>query len=144
MDIKVDKKLRVLVVDDQESTRQGVAALLEFAAGIEVTYQACNGREALRTVAREQPDVVLIDVCMPTMSGLEATRRIKKRWPQVKVIVMTMYPSYEAEALASGADGFLVKGSRNMSFADAIREVASSGGVARTNVLEKEKKGDRP
>ena len=135
----MDKKLRVLVVDDQESARQGVTALLEFAADIEVSHQACNGYEALRIVAREQPDVVLMDVRMPTMSGLEAMRRIKKRWPQVKVIVMTMYPSYKVEALAAGADGFLLKGSRSLSFADAIREVASSGGVVGTNVLESKK-----
>jgi DNA-binding NarL/FixJ family response regulator len=111
-----------------------------------VTHQACNGYEALRIVAQEPPDVVVMDVRMPTMSGLEATRRIKKRWPQVRVILMTMYPLYKAEALAAGADGFLVKGSRSMSFADAIREVASSGGVVRTYILESEKvkKGDKP
>jgi DNA-binding NarL/FixJ family response regulator len=61
------------------------------------------------------------------MDGLEATRQIKRRWPQVKVIVMTMYPSYEAQALAAGADWFLLKGTSSGSLEDIIRGVASSG-----------------
>ena len=87
----MNKKLRVLVVDDQEPTRQGVAALLELTADIEVINQASNGWDAVHIVAEEGPDVVLMDVRMPIMDGLEATRQITERWPQVKVIVATMY-----------------------------------------------------
>ena len=122
----MNSKLRVLVVDDQESHRRGVMALLEFAADIEVTHEAANGREALRIVEQGQPDVVLMDVRMPIMSGLEATRQIKKRWPQVKVIVLSMYRSYEAQAMAAGADWFLLKGTVGGSLEDIIRGVASS------------------
>jgi YesN/AraC family two-component response regulator len=127
LEFKLNKKLRVLVVDDLESNRRGVMAVLEFAEGIEVTHQARNGWLALQIVAEEQPDVVLMDVRMPIMSGLEATRQIKQRWPQVKVIVLTMYASYKAEALAAGADWFLLKGTSSGSLEDIIRGVASSG-----------------
>ena len=123
----MNNKLRVLVVDDQESHRKGVMALLEFAEGIEVTHEASNGQEALRMVAAEQPDVVLMDVRMPIMDGLEATRQIKRRWPQVKVIVLTMYASHEAQAMTAGADWFLQKGNVSGSLEDIIRGVAASG-----------------
>ncbi len=122
----MNKTLAVVVVDDEESHRRGLMALLEFAEGIEVTCEASNGCEALSIVAAEQLDVVLMDVRMPIMDGLEATRRIKKRWPHVKVIVLSMYPSYEAQALDAGADWFLLKGTVGGSLEDIIRGVASS------------------
>ena len=121
----VSDQLRVLVVDDQEPTRQGLKALLGFAEDIEVVQEACNGWEAVHVVAEEQPDVVLMDVRMPLMNGLDATRQIKERWPQVKVIVMTLYPAHKAEALEAGADRVLLKGTDYGSLEDLIREVAS-------------------
>lgn len=122
----MNKKQKVLVVDDQASTRQGIMAVLELAPDIEVTREASNGREAVQIVAEKQPDVVLMDVRMPLMDGLAATRHIKDRWPQVKVIVLTMYPSNEAEALAAGADRFLLKGAPSSSLTEAIRSLVSS------------------
>jgi DNA-binding NarL/FixJ family response regulator len=121
----VNKKLTVLVVDDQASNRHGIMALLEFKPDIKVTREASNGREAVQIVAEEQPDVVLMDVRMPVMDGLEATRRIKERWPQVKVIVLTMYPSNEAEALAAGADHFLLKENASGSLTKVIRSLVT-------------------
>ena len=122
----MNKTLRVLVVDDRASNRQGVMALLEFETGIEVIGEATNGREAVHLVAALKPDVVLMDVRMPVVDGLEATRRIKARWPQVKVIVLTMYPSNEAEALAAGADRFVLKGASSAVLTEIIRSLASS------------------
>lgn len=122
----MNKKLRVLVVDDQASTRQGIMALLEFEMDIEVTHEASNGRDAVQIVAEEQPDVVLMDVRMPVMDGLEATRHIKDRWPQVNVIILTMHPSNEAKALAAGADRFLLKGAASSSLTKVIRSLVSS------------------
>ena len=121
----VSEKLRVVVVDDQEPTRQGLKALLGFAEDIEVIQEACDGREAMHIVAEEQPDVVLMDVRMPILDGLAATRQIKERWPQVKVIVLTMYASHQEEALAAGADGVVLKGTDYGSLEDVIRKVAS-------------------
>jgi DNA-binding NarL/FixJ family response regulator len=118
--------MRVLIVDDLESNRQGLVALLEFEPDIEAILEAANGREAVQLVADEQPDVVLMDVRMPVMDGVEATRQIKARWPQVKVVVLTMYPSNKAEALAAGADRFLLKGSTGQSLPEIIRSLISS------------------
>jgi len=114
-------KIRVLVVDDQESVRKGTRALLRLARDIDATHEASNGQEAVQFVAEEQPDVVLMDVRMPVMDGIEATRQIKESWPQVKVIVLSMYPKYRQEALAAGADCFLVKGRMGGLLKDTIR-----------------------
>ena len=117
------RKSRVLVVDDEASIRQGIVALLEEAPDIEVTHEASNGWEAVQSVAEEQPDVVLMDVRMPVMDGLEATRQIKNRWPRVRVVVLTMYGSHEEEALAAGADHFVLKGGPGTSLTEVIRSL---------------------
>jgi DNA-binding NarL/FixJ family response regulator len=72
--------------------------------------EAADGQEAVRLVAECRPDVVLMDARMPVMDGVEATRLIKERWPEVRVVVLTMYPTYREDALAAGADAFLIKG----------------------------------
>jgi len=123
----VNKKLRVLVADDQEPIRQGITALLELTPDIEVCHEASNGWGAVQFVAEEQPDVVLMDVRMPVMDGLEATRQIKDRWPQVKVVVLTLYGSHRDEALDAGADRFLLKGGTCSSLAEVIRSLTASG-----------------
>ena len=100
-------------------------AVLEFSTHIEVIQQAANGREALAIVEETQPDVVLMDARMPVMNGIEATRLIKNRWPEIKVIVYSMYPSFEKQALTAGADRFLLKGSSYGSLEDILKEVAA-------------------
>jgi DNA-binding NarL/FixJ family response regulator len=102
--------IRVLVADDEPRARQSLRALLTTQPQIRLVAEATNGREALERVAGDHPDVVLLDVRMPELDGLEATRRIKARWPATRVIVHSMYPDYRAEALAAGADAFVVKG----------------------------------
>ena len=119
----MNKKLRVLVADNQEPIRQGITALLELTPDIEVCHQASNGWEAVQFVAEEQPDVVLMDVRMPVMDGLEATRQIKGRWPQIKVVVLTLYGSHRDEALTAGADRFLLKGGTSSSLTEVIRSL---------------------
>jgi DNA-binding NarL/FixJ family response regulator len=111
--------MRVLIADDRPRSRDGLRALLATLRAephdkawpeVEVVGEATDGQEAVRLVEERQPNVVLMDVRMPAMDGLEATRLIKDRWPEVQVIVLTMYASYRADALAAGADAFLVKG----------------------------------
>lgn len=101
---------RVLIVDDQPPARQGLNALLIQIPEIEIVGEATNGQESLELIDELRPDVVLIDIQMPGMDGLETIRHIRKRWPEIKVIALTMYPSYRAEALRAGADEFLIKG----------------------------------
>jgi DNA-binding NarL/FixJ family response regulator len=103
--------VRVVIVDDQVSTRRALKALLAFEPRIVIIGEASNGKEALTLVMDLQPDMVLIDVHMPVLDGLKATRKIKSAWPNVKVIVYTMFPGYQEEAYLAGADYFLIKGS---------------------------------
>ena len=116
----VDKPIDVLIVDDQVKTRRGLKAVLRFAPFIGMIWEAQEGEAAMKIVSEVKPDLVLMDIKMPLMDGLEATRRIKQTWPEVKVIILTMYPYYEKEALAAGADCFLVKGDKNLSIQDEI------------------------
>lgn len=116
------RALRVLIADDRSRSRQGLRALLATQSGISVVAEARNGQEALRLVEETQPDAVVMDARMPAMDGLTATRAIKERWPDVRVVVLTMYGSYRADALASGADAFLVKGCPAERLLEAIAE----------------------
>jgi DNA-binding NarL/FixJ family response regulator len=108
------------VVDDQRPTRQGLHALLAFMPGVEWIAEAADGHEAVALVAEQRPDVVLMDARMPVMDGIEATRRIKRQRPEVRVIMLTMYAEYQAESLAAGADMFLVKGGTSEALRNAI------------------------
>jgi DNA-binding NarL/FixJ family response regulator len=103
-------RIRVLLADDEPRARQSLRALLTTQPQVLLVGAATNGKEALDRLGRDRPDVVLLDVRMPELDGLEATRQIKARWPGIRVIVLSMYPEYRAEALAAGADAFVVKG----------------------------------
>jgi DNA-binding NarL/FixJ family response regulator len=87
---------------------------------VKVVGEAANGREAVDQVAECRPDLVLMDARMPVMDGLKATRLIKNRWPEIKVVMLTLYPTFQAEALAAGADLFLIKGCPNEELLAAI------------------------
>jgi DNA-binding NarL/FixJ family response regulator len=101
---------RVLIADDRLRSRSGLRAVLALRPEIEIVGEAADGQEAVRLVAECRPDVVLMDARMPVMDGVDATRLIKERWPQIRVILLTMYPTYREDALDAGADAFLVKG----------------------------------
>jgi DNA-binding NarL/FixJ family response regulator len=103
--------LRVLLADDHALFRHGVASLLAAEVGFEVVGEAVDGREALEMARALRPDVILMDVSMPVMDGLEATRRIKAEMPAVRVVILTVSAGAggDGEASRSGAEGFLSK-----------------------------------
>lgn len=103
--------IRVLIVDDSAHARVGLRALLATLPEVEVIGEATNGEHALKCIAASHPEVVLMDVQMPIMDGLEATRQIKKRWPDITIIMLTMYGARQRAAQEAGADVFVVKGS---------------------------------
>jgi YesN/AraC family two-component response regulator len=102
--------VNVLIVDDDEASREGLRELFELRPNITVIGEAMNGEEAVTMADALHPDLVVMDVQMPRMDGLEATRQIKQRTPGIRIILLTMYREYRAAALRSGADVFLVKG----------------------------------
>jgi DNA-binding NarL/FixJ family response regulator len=114
------QSIRVLLVDDQPSARTGLKALLAFFPKILVVGEAVNGEEAVHLVIEQQPNVVIMDLQMPIMDGVAATRLIKTRWPTIKVIILTVQATRRSEALAAGADAFLLKGTGLEALQDAI------------------------
>lgn len=106
----MQEPIRILIVDDQPRARKSLKALLATWSRVGEVHEASNGREALELVRELRPDAVLMDVRMPEMDGLKATVQIKALWPQVKVVVLSMYLEYQDEALALGADAFVGKG----------------------------------
>ncbi len=118
-------KIRVVVVDDHTVVRDGVCALLALAPDIEIVGEAGDGREALEKLRELSPDVVLMDVAMPMMGGLETTRRIRKEFPNVKVLVLTQYADkeYVFPVIEAGANGFISKTAASSEIATGIRSV---------------------
>ena len=116
----MERPVRVLIADDRWVTRRGIRALLSQLPQIEIVGEAANGQESVDMVASCCPDVVLLDIQMPVMDGLEATRCIKSRWSSVRIVVLTMYARYRTLALAAGADAFLLKGGTIEELQEAI------------------------
>ena len=119
------QKIRVLVVDDHTIVRDGICALLALAGDIEVVGEAANGSQAIEMVRELGPDVVLMDVAMPIMGGLEATRRICREFPQTKILVLTQYDDkeYVFPVIEAGASGFISKMAASAELATGIRSV---------------------
>lgn len=124
--------IQILIVDDQPRARKSLRALLSTWPVLQELSEAANGQEAVQIVEERQPNLVLMDICMPRMDGLQATWLIKTQWPQVKVIVLTMYGEYEAEAMAAGADAFVAKGEP----ADRLLAALSALTASRTPPLD--------
>ncbi len=106
----MDKITRLIIADDSPHARSGLRAILMAQPELDIVGEASQGAEALTLVEAQHPHVALLDVRMPVMDGIQAAHAIKKRWPQVRVILISIYADYQKEALESGADAFLVKG----------------------------------
>ena len=118
-------KIRVLLAEDHTIVRQGLRSLLESAAGIEVIGEAEDGREAIQKVGQLRPDVVVMDITMPALNGLQATRQIKRQFPEVKVLILTMHANeeYIFQILRVGASGYVVKQAAVTELVSAIQAV---------------------
>jgi DNA-binding NarL/FixJ family response regulator len=123
------QKIKVLIVDDHTLVRDGIRALLALVADVKVVGEAANGKEALEKVKKLAPDVVLMDLAMPIMSGLESTRRIRKRFPGTKVLALTQYEDreYIIPTIEAGARGFVSKTAAFSELASAIQAVYQGG-----------------
>lgn len=117
--------IKVVLVDDQNLIRQGLRALLELESDLEIVGEAENGESAINVIAKLSPDVVLMDIRMPIMDGVAATREIQQRFAQVKVLVLTTFDNdeYVTAALQNGAMGYLLKDTPSEELAVAIRAV---------------------
>lgn len=117
--------MRILIADDHILVREGLHTLLDALPDIEIIGEAANGQEAVEQAEELAPDIVLMDITMPVMSGLDATRRIKRKHPEIKVLVLTMHDSdeYFFSMLDAGASGYFIKGGSSGELASALRSV---------------------
>jgi DNA-binding NarL/FixJ family response regulator len=117
-------RIRCLIVDDQPILREGLKSLLATCDDIEVIAEASNGKEALDQLSIVQPDVVLMDIRMPVMNGVEATKAIKEKYPSITIIILTTFDDdqYILDALRNGASGYLLKDMGIQQLASAIRD----------------------
>ncbi len=119
------KRIRVLVVDDHALVREGIRSLLALAANIEIVGEAADGKQAVEQVGQLMPEIVLMDLAMPVMGGLEATRKIRREYPATKVLALTQYDDseYVVPIIEAGARGFVTKMSSSIELAAAIQAV---------------------
>src|SRR5207253_10674456 len=118
---------RILIADDHEVVRKGLRSLLESEPGLEVVGEASNGREAVDRAVSAKPDVVVLDIGMPELNGLEATRRIVKAAPRTEVLILTVYESEEVirEVLRAGARGYVLKSDAGRLLLTALEAVSA-------------------
>ena len=131
--------IKVLIVDDQELFRESLKVVLGVSENIQVTDAVSGVAQALKSAEQKCPDVVLMDIRMPGMDGVEGTRLFKKRWPNVKIIVLTTFDDddYIFGALKNGASGYLLKGSSISKLSESIRIAYEDGAIITPTVATK-------
>ena len=131
--------IKVLIADDQKILAEGIKTVLETSEEIKVTGIAADGEEALEMIKKEQPDVALLDIRMPNMNGVVATREIKKLYPQVKVLILTTFDDsdYILDAINFGASGYLLKDINASALIDAVLNACRGELILPTNIAKK-------
>ncbi len=121
--------IRVLIADDHAIVREGLANVLSAAVGFEVAALAASGPEALQRIRETRADVVLLDMAMPGMNGMEALKQIKMEYPRLPVLILSMYPEsqYAIRAIRAGAAGYLTKDCAKSDLLEALRRAAAGG-----------------
>jgi DNA-binding NarL/FixJ family response regulator len=138
-DLEVSKVIRVLLADDHALVREGTRRLLETENEVEVVAEAANGEEAVEATKRLHPDIAIMDIAMPGMGGIEATRAIKVSCPETAVLVLSAYDDepYLMKLLEIGAAGFLLKNVHGQELISAIRAVSRGESVLQPSIAEK-------
>ena len=131
--------IRVFVVEDQTKILKNQLRLLESNQDIEIIGTALSGEAALEEVARSLPDVMLLDLGLPRMSGIDVTREVKARWPQVEILIFTIFDEEDKvlEAVKAGASGYLLKGTPADKIIEAIKEVRAGGTVIQPSLARR-------
>ncbi|QOR67739.1 response regulator transcription factor [Cytobacillus suaedae] len=130
------KNIKLLLVDDQELIRESLAFVLNTDEEIEVVGLAGNGQEAIDLCEKLRPTIVLMDIQMPVLNGIEATKQIKQQWPDTKVMILTTFQEVEhvVEALAIGAEGYLLKAIHPKDLISGIKQVHNNGTLLSQNL----------
>lgn len=131
--------IRVVLADDHTVVRKGIREFLEEDTAIQVVGEASDGEQAIALVAREKPDVAVFDIQMPKMNGMDATRRVKKEFPQTRVLILTAYDDdpYIFAALQAGANGYLLKTSGSDELVHAVHAIAAGESALSPAVAKK-------
>ena len=131
--------IKVLIADDQELIRQSLQIVLNSKADIEVCYVAADGQEVIRSIRKERPDVILMDIRMPKMDGVQCTKIIKENYPEIKIIILTTFDDdeYVYNALKFGASGYLLKGVSMDELENAIKTVYSGRAMINPDIATK-------
>ncbi len=149
------ERIKVLVADDHRVVREGLMAILKSKENIEVVGEAQDGQEAIEKARTLEPDVILMDVSMPRMGGVEATRQIKREFPHIGIIALTMYDEqqYIFDLVRAGATGYLLKDTESSQIVEAIRAIYRGESLIHPSVASKilaefsllaQKKGKKP
>ncbi len=133
------EKIKVVIVEDQPQILKNQLKILQESQEIEVIGTALSGEAALELLEKRQPDVILQDLGLPRMTGIEVTREVKRRWPAVEVLIFTIFDEEEKviDAVKAGASGYLLKGATSDRILDAIREVKAGGSVIQPNLARR-------
>ncbi|NSL51769.1 response regulator transcription factor [Calidifontibacillus erzurumensis] len=125
----MDGVIKIVIIDDHQLFREGVKRILEFEKGFEVVAEGSNGNEAIALVEQYKPDVVVMDINMPQMNGVEATAKLVERFPDVKVLILSIHDdeSYVTHVMKTGARGYLLKEMDADSLIEAVKVVAEGG-----------------
>ncbi len=139
------RKVRVIIVDDHEMVRKGLRSMLASERAIQVVGEASSGAEAITLVDEENPDVVLMDLKMPQMDGLEATRRIRDKHPSVAVVLLSAYvnETYIQDASRAGAAGYILKDASRELIGNAIRAIHDGALLFSRSIVDSVTKGQR-
>ncbi len=133
------EKIRIIIADDHDVVREGTRTLLERESDMQVVGEASNGEEAIKLIEKLSPDVVILDISMPKLSGIEVTRQIKPRFPTLAVLILSAYDNdeYVFSSLEAGATGYLLKDVHSREIVEAVRSVYSGESVLYPSIASK-------